>query len=179
MSGSKEQMREEDRRGASGWIFAYGLLLMAIGIIALARPLATGLATGLFIAFLLLAGGVAGLVAGFSGRGWRSNWLDAVTGLLSLLLGLLVLADPFAGALSLVWMIGLWLLLVGAFELVAAMRSSTHRGLLALLGALDVLLGIGLLLVGPVAALMMLAVMVGVSFLFRGAFLVLLVLRLR
>lgn len=162
-----------------GWIFTYGLLLALLGIFALAEPLATGLATGVFIAAVLIMAGIVGIVAGFSGRGWRSHWLDAVVGLLSLLLGFMVLVNPFAGAISVVWMIGLWLLLIGILEIAAAARSMHHRSWLAFLGIVDVLLGISLLVVGPVAALLVLATIVGISFIFRGTFLVIFALRLR
>lgn len=162
-----------------GWILLYGILLAVVGVAALAEPLATGVVTGFFVAYVLIVGGVLGIVAGFSGKGWRSKWLDIAVGLLSLIIGLLVLWNPFVGAFSLVWAIGFWLVVIGVLEISAAVRSAHHRGWLILLGIIDVVLGIALLIAGPVTALLVLAAVIGISFIFRGVFLILFALRLR
>ncbi|AMK22992.1 MULTISPECIES: HdeD family acid-resistance protein [Sphingomonadaceae] len=162
-----------------GWILAYGILLAIVGIVALLEPLATGLATGLFIGFVLLSGGVLGLAAGFSGKGWRSRWLDIVLGLLSLALGLLVLWHPFAGAFSLVWFIAVWLIVGGALEISTGLGGAHHRGWLVFLGLIDIALGVILFFAGPASALIFLAFIIGTSFIFRGVFLCIFALRLR
>jgi len=162
-----------------GWILAYGVMLAVIGVLALVEPLATGFATGIFLAFVLVVGGILGIVAGFSARGWRSSWLDFAVGLISLVLGLLILWDPFAGALSLVWAIGLWLVLCAIMEFAAAARTALHRGWLIVLGIIDLVMGLALMFAGPAAALVFLAMVVGISFLLRGLFLAIFALRLR
>ncbi|MDF0543936.1 DUF308 domain-containing protein [Sphingobium sp. H39-3-25] len=123
-----------------------------------------------FHRYVFVAGSTAGIAAGFSGRGWRGDWLDIIFGLLCVLLGVLVLFAPFAGALSLVWMIGAWFLIIGMLEIATATRSLHHRGWFQTLGTLDVVIGLALLLAGPISALIVLAVMVGVSFRVRGTF---------
>lgn len=165
--------------GNWGWVMAYGVLLLVIGVFALLEPLATGLATGMFIAALLICGGTLALIAGFTTRGWHSRWLDIVTGVLALALGVLMLWHPFLGAFSLVWFIGLWLFGSGILELMAGLRAAPHRAMLILLGVVDVVLGFSLFLAGPLTALIVLAILVGVSFLFRGALMCALALRLR
>ena len=154
-----------------GWILAYGILLMLIGILALLSPMATGFATGLLLATMLIVGGIAALAAGMSRRGWHSHWLDIAVGLLSLIIGALVLWQPFVGALSVVWAIGIWLALLGIIELSAATRSIHHRGRLIFLGIVDVILGGWLFLSPPAAALIALSALVGLSFMLRGLFL--------
>lgn len=176
-------IRDHDRpfgpSGGWGWILAYGILLAVIGAIALVEPLATGLATGFIVAYVLIVGGILGIVAGLSGSGWRHKWLDIAVGLLSLVLGLLVLWNPFVGAFSLVWAIGFWLVAIGALEISVAFRSARHRGWLIFLGIVDLLLGVALLFAGPASALFFLAVVIGTSFIFRGVFLSVFALRLR
>ena len=162
-----------------GWILAYGIMLIVIGALALVEPLATGFATGLLLAWLLLASGVLAVVAGFSGRSWRNRWLDIVSGLAWLLLGGLILWNPIAGALSLVLLLGLWLVASGVIELAAAFRGARHRGWLILLGGIDIVVGAVLLFAGPAAALTFLAAAIGISFLFRGFLLAAFALRLR
>lgn len=166
-------------RSRWGWMLAYGLLWAVIGILALIEPIATGLATGLFLALVLLSGGLLGIIAGFSAKGWLSRWLDIMIGLLSLLLGSLIIWRPLLGALSLVWAVGFWLLLCGGLEIAEGVRTRLHRGWLIFIGAIDILLGAYLALAGPIDALLVLAIIVGFSFLMRGIALSLFALRLQ
>lgn len=152
-----------------GWLMAYGVISIIIGVLALIQPLATGLAVGLLLSFLLIISGVTALIAGISGNGWRNRWLDIGLGLVSLVLGIVILFNPFAGAVSLVWLIGCWLLAIGVLEIIAAFRTSSHRGWLIFLGIVDIILGAIVALSGPVFALAFLAVAVGVSLILRGA----------
>lgn len=171
-----------DRRGPGQswiWILCYGLMLAALGISALLEPIATALATGLLLAIVLIVGGGVALAAGFTSNGWRHRWLDAFVGLLSLTLGGLVLWNPFFGAFSLIWGVGLWLMLCGGAELTAGWKPALHRPWLLLLGAVDIALGIYLILAGPADALVILAVLVALSFLVRGVLLTIFALRLR
>ncbi|WP_157216383.1 HdeD family acid-resistance protein [Flavisphingomonas formosensis] len=179
MASAHSHARWVRHRGNWGWILAYGLVSIGIGVLALAEPLATGFATGLFLATLLILGGAIALAAGFSTRGWHNHWLDIVTGLVAIALGLLIIWHPFLGAISIVWFIGAWLFTGGILELVAGFRATEHRGMLILLGIVDMVLGLYLFLAGPLTALFVLALLVGLSFLFRGAMLCLLALRLR
>jgi len=156
-----------------GWIFAYGLLLVVIGFLAIIRPVAADIATGFLLGLLLLIAGLVSAIAGFANRGWHSRWLDFAIGTLCLVLGVMVLRNPFAGAVSFVWMIGIWAITTGILEIFAAYKLTFSRSWLALLGLLNLLLGVILLMAGPVTDLLFLAIIVGVSFTARGIFLML------
>lgn len=173
------QDRTIDARSSWGWVLTYGILLAVVGILALVEPVVTGLITGLFVALILICGGVAGITAGVTARGWRSRWLDIAIGCLSLALGLLVAWKPLLGAITLVWWVGMWLLLCGCLEFAAGLRPMPHRGFLMALGITNALLGTFLMLIGPANALFILAAMIGFSFLLRGAFLCRFALHLR
>jgi uncharacterized membrane protein HdeD (DUF308 family) len=164
---------------AWGWLLAYAILTLIIGLVALLNPVATGLATGLLMGVSLLFYGAFAIVAGVSSLAGRARWLEILLGVLALVASVVVLLNPFAGALSLVWAIGAWLLLIGVLEVVAAFKASQDRGWRLFLGAMDLLLGAYLLFTGPAAGLIFLAVVFGLSFLLRGVFLVALALGLR
>ena len=58
-------------------------------------------------------------------------WLLALSGVLSLALGVVLAVDPLSGILSLVWAIGLYAIIAGLAELVFAFRVRTlqrHSG---------------------------------------------------
>ena len=163
------------------WILAMGIVLILAGILALLNPFAAGVLTGITLGWLLVVGGVVSVWAGLTHRAQPGRWLFVLVGLFSILVGVLVLFDPFAGALSLVWTFGAWLIAGGLAELVAAFRTKRARAWLVLLGILDLVLGIMLVVIvmEPLTALFLLAIAVGVSLLVRGAGAVMFALELR
>jgi len=162
-----------------GWLLAYGVLVVIIGFLALLNPLATGLATGLFLAAVLIVYGVAAVISAASSITRRGRWVELALGLLALATGILIAFAPYLGALSLVWAMGFWLFVSGVVQIGCAIRVRTDRGWRLLLGIVDLLLGLILLFAGPLPGLAFLALMVGISFLFRGAFLITLALAIR
>lgn len=164
---------------AWGWVLAYGVLVVLIGCLALANPLATGLATGLLLGVMVLGYGLLTLISSLTSLSKRGRWIEALLGLLGVVAGGIILFAPFAGALSLVWAIGLWLFVSGVFQLASAIRGTHDRGWRFALGLLDLVLGGVLLFSGPATSLVFLAAIVGISFLFRGVFLIVLALGLR
>ncbi len=162
-----------------GWVFAYGLILIVIGVLAFANPIATGVATGILFAAMLLIYGVVSIVSGFSALRPRHRWLDILLGVLAVLAGLVVMFAPLSGAASLVWAFGFWLTFAGVLELIGAFQSAFDKGWRLFLGALDLVLGLILLFASPQTSLLYLASIIGISFLFRGAFLLLLALSMR
>lgn len=166
-------------RSAWGWILAYGLLVLAIGCLALFNPVVTGLATGLVLGATLLAYGAVAVVSGLSSLSSRGRWMEILLGLLAGAAGLFILLAPIAGALSLVWAIGFWLAVSGVFQIIGAVRGTHDRGWRLALGILDLGLGGFILFSDPATGLAFLAAMVGISFLFRGLFLLVLALGMR
>lgn len=155
------------------------MIIILVGLMALLNPLATGLATGVLLGVLLVVFGSFAIAAGLSSLSGRARWIELLLGVLAILAGGVTIFNPFAGALSLVLLIGAWLLVSGIFEIVSAFRMAHDRGWRLALGLLDVVLGGLLPFSGPATGLVFLAVCVGISFLFRGAFLISLALGLR
>lgn len=161
------------------WMFGYGLIVIIIGFIALLNPLVTGFVTGLFLAAMLIAYGVVALVSAVPSFRERGRWMELVLGLLALVVGILIFFAPYLGALSLVWATGFWLFISGVLQLGGAVRFKVDRVWRVALGLVDLVLGLLLLFAGPATGLAFLALMVGLSFLFRGIFLIVLALTLR
>ncbi|WP_129793834.1 HdeD family acid-resistance protein [Sphingosinicella sp. CPCC 101087] len=170
--------RERPVRAAWGWTIAAGIVLVVGGIAAIFHPVATGLATGLLLGWILIAGGVFAVLAGMTDLRASGGWIYALLGLLAVLAGVIVLLNPFAGALSLVWALGAWLIVGGVLELVGGVGSRRGRGWLILFGIVDILIGVLLMIMDPFSALFFLAVAVGISLALRGVALVVLALRL-
>ena len=91
-----------------------GLAGIVAGIYLIAKPGITAELIGLFIAIWVIVFGVTDIFLGFSGQGAeKGNWLFVVVGIVSVLLGILVLSSPLTTILSIVWLIGWYSVVVG------------------------------------------------------------------
>lgn len=159
------------RREASGWgwILASGILGLLLGVFALFFPAAAILGAAIALGIgLLIQGALEIGVAwrgetGSTGRGWL-----AAFGVLVLLAGILVLFHPGGGILVLVWGLILWFVIAGINDLLVAGSQREHRTWNIVLGLLS-LVAAFILLVSPGTALRLIAIMVALGFLFRGA----------
>ena len=100
-----------------------GILGIALGVITFLQPQAVGLALVYVIAAWAIVTGLLQIVAAIRLREIISTeWLLGLTGVLSVIFGVLVAAQPSAGALSLVYLFGLYAILVGIAQIVFGFR---------------------------------------------------------
>jgi uncharacterized membrane protein HdeD (DUF308 family) len=101
-----------------------GIFALILGVIAFAYPGGTAVAlTYAFGAYILLSG-FAMLAAGFGFSSLRGPWLALVLlGLLSIVAGIYMLAQPGVGALTLAYTIALWAIAAGVLEIFAALAA--------------------------------------------------------
>ena len=152
----------------SGWDYLPGIAFIVVGALALIMAPLTSLATGIYVgAMLCVAGGFA-FVGGLSHIKRGGAWLAASLGLLSIIVGIAFLYNPAAGAVTLMWMIGAWLLVGGIFELATAFATPFGKSWLVLVGLVDLALGAIVLAMDPQQAFGFLGYYVGISFIFRG-----------
>jgi uncharacterized membrane protein HdeD (DUF308 family) len=101
----------------------------------------------------------------------RAAWqVVLVTGIASLVLGVLVLAWPGASLLAAGVLFGVYLVISGVFQLVSAFgthKTTSLRVLAFISGALSVLLGL-FCFRGPMQSVLLLALWIGVGWLIRG-----------
>jgi uncharacterized membrane protein HdeD (DUF308 family) len=104
-----------------------GALSILVGLLCLRAPLQTALVLGLLIGAVWVVGGVIGIVHGIAAeRGARRGWTIA-SGVLSLIAGAVVLVYPGAGLVTLIWLLGIVLVVDGAF-LIAKGFASRRSG---------------------------------------------------
>jgi uncharacterized membrane protein HdeD (DUF308 family) len=102
------------RAGRSwGWYVVEGIATIALGVVALAYPQVTLLALIFVVAIRAIVIGMLELGAAFSWEGFDSRWLLGLTGVLSIILGVLLFASPGAGGLALLWTIGVYAIILG------------------------------------------------------------------
>lgn len=112
-----------------GWYLFEGLASLALGVIALVYPGLTLVALVLLVGLRALTLGIFEMVAAFSWRELASRWLLGLTGALSIVLGVMLLASPVAGGAALIWTIGVYGIVFGValFALGLHMLSAVKR----------------------------------------------------
>lgn len=106
-----------------------GLLGIAIGVLTFFAPGVTALALLFYIAIWAIATGVLEIAAAIRLRREISNeWLLLLSGFASVAFGVLLAAQPNAGALAVLWLIGSYAILFGALLLMLAFRTRKLAG---------------------------------------------------
>ncbi len=152
-----------------GWILAYGVLSVVLGILAFAAPFAATLAATLVIGIFFMAAGVTSIIAGIVGKGHGSRAYAILFGLLSLFIGGVMAFEPATGVLSLTMLVAVWLGVRGVMELVFGFRMRRGRGMMVVLGIVNLVLAGFVLATLPWSALMLPGYVLGISFLLGGA----------
>jgi uncharacterized membrane protein HdeD (DUF308 family) len=111
-----------------GWYVFEGLVSIALGVIALVFPAITLLAIVLLIGIRAIVMGILEVVAAFSWEGAESRWLMGITGVLSIMLGILLLGSPAAGGVVILWTVGIYAVVFGVMLFALGLRMlSTER----------------------------------------------------
>ncbi len=152
----------------SGWDYVPGVAFLAVGILALVEPPLASLTAGIYLGAMLCVAGGFMLAGGIAGINHRGGWLGVLLGLLSLGAGLLVLYNPVAGSVSLVWVMGAWFIVGGVFELVMGFNIPVGRSWLILVGTINIALGAFVVMMDPFQAFAFLGYFAGIGLVFRG-----------
>ena len=170
-SGGMAPVAVSDRgsiRHWPGWHYVPGLAFLVLGVLALIEPHLASLAAGIYLGVTLCVAGSFMFAGGVAGIRHRGGWLSILLGLLSLVAGVIVLLNPVAGAVSLVWVLGAWFIVGGVFELAMAFSVQTGKGWLIFVAVVDILLGAWVMMMNPQQAFAFLGILVGISLIMRG-----------
>jgi uncharacterized membrane protein HdeD (DUF308 family) len=170
MSTELELATLREIRQAAGWGTALGVVLMVLGIVAIALPFATAIALSLLFGWLFILGGIAQLVYAFVTRRAGSFIWKLLLGLFYLLGGIFVLLSPGITALTLSLILAISILVQSCIQVVDAFQMKPARGWGWTLfsGILGVILGILIFAQGPAAAVWLLGLWFGLNLLFDG-----------
>jgi len=109
--------------GRRTWLFIRGIAGIIVGLITLFWPAITELALVLLIAAWALVTGVMELVFAFrANQNTAIRWMFAISGILSLILGFLLLARPIIGMFVIIWVIGAYAVLAGILLIILGFR---------------------------------------------------------
>ncbi len=152
----------------SAWwlVLLVGLASIAAGVIILFKP-GDSLATLAVIAgVFLLIDGILELVDSFM-RSTPNRGQVALIGVLSAIVGVLLIRHPISGVAAVALLIGIWLIAVGVLRFATAFAEDENRGWHALAGIVELVAGIAIV-ANPDIGYATLALLVGLGFLLNG-----------
>jgi uncharacterized membrane protein HdeD (DUF308 family) len=155
------------------WLFLIeGLVLLVLGVTAILVPPIASIAIALFLGWVFLIGGGIGLVASIAGRRAPGFWWSLASSILSIVVGAWLVASPFRGAISLTFLLTLFLFADGILMILFAID---HRRLLSKRwywifanGVIDIILAAAIMFLLPISALWVLGLIVGIDLIFGG-----------
>jgi uncharacterized membrane protein HdeD (DUF308 family) len=160
-------------RKHSTWFIIYGILMILLGLFAVAVPGVATLAVTLMIGWLLLIGGGFGLFAVISGGTSAPGfWWNLFTAIVYILAGLCVLTRPIAGVLTLTIILAAYLLAGGVMRIFLAVgyRAQIPNAWIWVMisGLVDIALSVIIMLKLPGSAIWVLGLLVGINLLMMG-----------
>ncbi len=158
-------------RNFSGWTRSLGIIMVALGMIAVIGPwFWASIGIELMFACLLIVGGVVQAVHAFKSMSAGGILLKLLLSILSLVTGIVLLIYPLAGILTLTLILGVFIFLDGVLRVIHAfeLRPLPKWGWVLVNGILNVILGILIWSQWPSDAVWILGLFVGISLIFNG-----------
>ena len=165
---ASETLTNEELRGAqrAAWLFMIvGLVSIAAGVIVLLKP-SDSLVTLVVIAgIFILIDGAVDVFASFSRR-TENRGLAALVGVVSIVVGVLLIRHPIGGVLAAALLVGIWLIAAGMVRVVLAF-DRPNRVWSIVVGLVEAAAGI-VLVSSPPISFATLALLVGIAFIVNG-----------
>ncbi len=165
-----------------GWVLAFGIVTVLLGIIALAWPGRTLIVVAVLFGAQLIVMGIFRFVNAIATDelAGSSRVLLALLGVLSLIVGLYAVRHLLVTLFALVVLLGIFWVVSGAIELFTALshREMSQRGWTAIMGGISAVAGI-IVLAYPSISLLVLAVLLSIWLIIFGVMEISIAVRLR
>jgi uncharacterized membrane protein HdeD (DUF308 family) len=167
------------------WVFFLieGIILLALGIAAIIVPEVATVAAAIFIGWLVLASGIVGLVMTFRARGAPGFGWSLASAIIGIVAGVVLLAWPLSGALSLTLILTVFLVFEGIASIMYALdhrRQLTPRwGFMLVSGVVDLILAAMIFVGLPATAAWAIGLLVGINLVFGAIALIAMALQAR
>lgn len=153
-----------------------GILLAVLGLAAMIVPPLASLAVTIFLGWMFLISGIGGLIVTYWAREMPGFWWSLISAALSVLAGLILLARPMQGVLTLTIVVGAFFLAEGVATIMYALEHrrelSGRWSWLLTAGVMDILIAFTIIAGLPGSAEWAIGLLVGINLLFGGATLI-------
>jgi uncharacterized membrane protein HdeD (DUF308 family) len=153
-----------------------GILLVILGLAAMIVPPLASLAVTIFLGWLFLISGIAGLALTFWARQMPGFWWSLISAVLAIGAGIVLLARPVQGTLTLTIVVGAYFLAEGVTTIMYALEHrrelSARWSWMVVAGLMDILIAAIVIAGLPGSATWAIGLLVGINLLFGGATLI-------
>lgn len=153
-----------------------GIVLVILGLAAMILPPLAGLAVTIFLGWMFLVSGVVGLAVTFWARQMPGFWWSLISAALAVGAGIILLARPVQGVLTLTIVIAAYFLAEGVATIMYALEHrrelSERWSWMLFSGVLDILIAAMVITGLPGSAEWAIGLLVGINLLFGGASLI-------
>src|SRR3982750_2201970 len=153
-----------------------GILLAVLGLAAMIVPLLATLAVTIFLGRMFLISGVAGLFVTYWARQMPGFWWSLFSAALAVLAGLILIARPMQGVLTLTIVVGAYFLAEGVATIMYALEHrrelSERWSWILVAGLMDILISFLMIAGLPGSAEWAIGLLVGINLVIGGASLV-------
>ena len=153
-----------------GWTFALAILLIVIGLFAIAVPIISGIAVALLVGWLLILGGLLHFLLAWKTHSTGGAIWEVLIALIYTIAGVFMILHPVAGLASLTLLLAAYFLLKGIMEFVFffQLRPRHGAGWLLLDGVVCVALAVMVWSSWPLSSAWAIGTLVGIGLLFTG-----------
>ena len=153
-----------------GWYFALGIAQIVVGILAVVYETSATLASVVALGVLVAIAGIAQVLLAFRVMGTGHVILLLLVGVLDIVVGVMLMQHPVAGALITTLLLAALFVFSGIYRFVAALwLKFPHYGWVAFSAAVTLVLGVLLWAQWPFSATWFLGFAVGLNFMLAGA----------
>jgi len=153
-----------------------GILLVMLGLIAMVVPRLASLVMTVFLGWMFLISGLAGLAQSFWARRTPGFWWSLLSALLAIVAGVVLLAQPVRGALTITIVVAAYFLAEGVATIMYALEHrrelSGRWNWMLVAGLMDILIAAIVIASVPETAVKTLGLLVGINLLFGGTMLI-------
>jgi uncharacterized membrane protein HdeD (DUF308 family) len=153
-----------------GWFVVLGVLIVLLGIAGLVFTEVFTLGIVALLGYLFAISGVIEIIHAIVRKGWSGFWVDLLSGVLSLLVGVMIVVRPLAAAAVLTVLIGIVFLIGGIFRLWAGAGLRAPYGIwIVLHGIISAMLGVMILAEWPFSSVLVIGTLVAIDIIFSGS----------
>ncbi|MBC8013070.1 MAG: HdeD family acid-resistance protein [Methyloceanibacter sp.] len=166
----REAMRETVKRYTL-WYLLQGVLMVVAGVLALVYPLLASVAMVYLLAWVLIISGVLQAIGLIGARDVPHYWLQLISVVLAIVIGLLLLNQPESGLLIMTVLLIVFFMIEGISKIIFALtiRPFPNWGWVFGSGVVGILLAFYLWANIPVSSEWVLGVLLGVMLVCEGA----------
>lgn len=160
----------DTKKRVSRWSMGYGILVVVLGMIAIAAPYFAGLSVNALISFLLIFAGITKTAFAFKADSFGSGTLQFLFGGLTIICGVGLILFPMFGLASITLLLISYFFVDGFFTVTAswAMKPMNGWGWMLINGLITIFLGIIIASDWPISGAWAIGLLLGVRLMMSG-----------